>query len=89
MGCGRVDCDGRGGVPGWFVVCEYWPAGNVDGEFGQEVGRAVTRLEAEGKGEAGEYLAYVVAKMSGGERKGVSWLGLGVVGLGMLAALGM
>lgn len=76
-------------MPGWFVVCEYWPAGNVDGEFGQEVGGEVRRLEAEGKGQAGEYLAHVAAKMSGGGRKGSSRLGLGVVGLGMVAALGM
>lgn len=25
VGCGRVDCDGKGGsAQGWFVVCEYW-----------------------------------------------------------------
>ena len=25
------------GESGWFVVCEYWPPGNVIGEFAQEV----------------------------------------------------
>ena len=89
VGCGRVDCDGQGGVPGWLVVCEYWPAGNVVGEFGQEVGREVGRLEAEaeGKGEAGEYLAYLAAKMNGGGRKGDPRVGLLIVGVGMLTAL--
>ncbi|PVH94225.1 PR-1-like protein, partial [Periconia macrospinosa] len=34
VGCGRTRCDGKkkkggkDGAPGWFVVCEYWPAGN-------------------------------------------------------------
>lgn len=68
---------------------EFRPAGNVEGEFGQEVGREVKKFEAEGEGKAGEYLAYVAAKMSGGVRKGGSSLGLLVVGLGMLAALEM
>lgn len=29
MGCARRGCAGRNGTPGWFVVCEYWPRGNV------------------------------------------------------------
>lgn len=28
-GCGATDCNGRNGVGGWLVVCEYWPQGNV------------------------------------------------------------
>ena len=31
-GCAAVDCSGKPGMDGWFVVCEYWPAGNVVGE---------------------------------------------------------
>lgn len=34
VGCERVLCDG---VKGWFVACEYWPRGNVQGKFGDEV----------------------------------------------------
>ncbi|CAF9908609.1 MAG: hypothetical protein ALECFALPRED_004692 [Alectoria fallacina] len=89
VGCGRVDCNGQGGVPGWFVVCEYWPAGNVVGEFDQEVGREVGKLEAVGGGQVGEYLAHVAAKMNGGGRNGYSGFGLWVVGLGMLVRLGV
>lgn len=89
MGCGRTDCDGQGGVAGWLVVCEYWPAGNVEGEFGQEVGREVRKLQAEGEGKAGEWLAHVAAKMSGGGRKGGDGAGLLIVGLGMLVAMVM
>ncbi|TAQ83946.1 hypothetical protein B7494_g7732 [Chlorociboria aeruginascens] len=29
VGCGRAYCNGKGGSPGWLVVCEYWPEGNV------------------------------------------------------------
>lgn len=33
-----MDCqDGEGSAVGWFVVCEYWPPGNVIGEFKAEV----------------------------------------------------
>ena len=37
VGCGRVNCNGQNGVEGWLLVCEYWPPGNVGGEFAQEV----------------------------------------------------
>lgn len=31
-GCGWTDCNGKNGLDGVYVVCEYWPAGNVVGE---------------------------------------------------------
>lgn len=37
VGCGRKLC----GTRGWFVVCEYWPRGNVGGEYEEEVERRV------------------------------------------------
>ncbi|KAL7895888.1 CAP domain-containing protein [Trichoderma sp. SZMC 28014] len=37
VGCGRKLC----GTRGWFVVCEYWPRGNVGGEYAKEVDRSV------------------------------------------------
>ncbi|KFY36419.1 hypothetical protein V495_07923 [Pseudogymnoascus sp. VKM F-4514 (FW-929)] len=37
VGCGRTKCDGRGGSPGWYVVCEYYPPGNVIGAFVENV----------------------------------------------------
>ena len=39
MGCARKECNGDGGddAPGWFVACEYWPRGNVIGQFKDNV----------------------------------------------------
>lgn len=37
LGCGRKLC----GTSSWFLVCEYWPRGNVIGEFKEEVGRQI------------------------------------------------
>ncbi|EXJ96443.1 hypothetical protein A1O1_01569 [Capronia coronata CBS 617.96] len=31
-GCGWTDCDGKNNVSGVFLVCEYWPPGNVVGQ---------------------------------------------------------
>lgn len=41
VGCGAVQCanSAPNGVEGWYVVCEYYPRGNVVGEFKQEVGK--------------------------------------------------
>lgn len=43
VGCGRVDCDNsaRDGASGWLVVCEYWPAGNVIGDFKNQVQKRI------------------------------------------------
>ncbi|OCT46507.1 extracellular SCP domain protein Pry1 [Cladophialophora carrionii] len=31
-GCGWTDCEGRNGLEGIYLVCEYWPVGNIVGE---------------------------------------------------------
>lgn len=35
VGCGRTLCNskGDGTAPGWLVVCEYSPRGNVQGQY--------------------------------------------------------
>lgn len=33
VGCARKDCQRMG----WFLVCEYWPPGNVEGQFKAQV----------------------------------------------------
>ncbi|KZM21622.1 extracellular region [Ascochyta rabiei] len=42
VGCARTECNakeggGRGDAPGWYMVCEYHPAGNVLGQFTDNV----------------------------------------------------
>ncbi|KAJ4301057.1 hypothetical protein N0V90_003147 [Kalmusia sp. IMI 367209] len=39
VGCGRTECNGqdKDKAPGWFVVCEYYPPGNVIGSFVENV----------------------------------------------------
>lgn len=32
VGCGWTDCDGMNDLQGVFLVCEYWPAGNLVGQ---------------------------------------------------------
>ncbi|CBX90134.1 hypothetical protein LEMA_P062600.1 [Plenodomus lingam JN3] len=46
VGCSRTQCNagqqgGEGDAPGWYLVCEYSPAGNVIGAFGDNVQEAV------------------------------------------------
>ncbi|OQU99549.1 hypothetical protein CLAIMM_05163 [Cladophialophora immunda] len=31
-GCGWTDCNGKNGLDGVYLVCEYWPPGNIVGE---------------------------------------------------------
>ncbi|CAG8950400.1 hypothetical protein HYFRA_00006893 [Hymenoscyphus fraxineus] len=31
VGCGRTTCNGKGGTPGTYTVCEYYPQGNIVG----------------------------------------------------------
>jgi len=31
VGCGRFACNGKNKTPGYYVVCEYYPPGNVNG----------------------------------------------------------
>ncbi|WPH03748.1 Hypothetical protein R9X50_00663100 [Acrodontium crateriforme] len=35
IGCAATQCknDAENGANGWFLVCEYWPRGNIIGEF--------------------------------------------------------
>ncbi|KAK5994517.1 Protein PRY2 [Cladobotryum mycophilum] len=38
VGCDRKLC----GTKGWYLICEYWPRGNVGGRYGEEVDRQVS-----------------------------------------------
>lgn len=90
VGCARVDCDGNdkgGNARGWFVVCEYWPAGNVMGQFKEEVQGRVEKIREDGKGKVEEYVKYIHDKMNGAERRGGSWGA--VLGLGVMVVMGL
>ncbi|KAK6535303.1 hypothetical protein TWF694_001768 [Orbilia ellipsospora] len=41
IGCARKECGGKGEAPGWFIACEYYPAGNVLTEFGDNVDKQI------------------------------------------------
>lgn len=32
VGCAIQNCNGQNGIQGWYLVCEYWPAGNIVGQ---------------------------------------------------------
>ena len=59
VGCAREEC----AEMGWFVVCQYWPPGNVEGAYEEEVEK---RVDEEG------------AASALGARRGL-WKTLGVV----------
>ncbi|GAB0133539.1 hypothetical protein EsDP_00001946 [Epichloe bromicola] len=46
VGCGRRLC----GRSGWYLACEYWPRGNVVGQFAEQVSRAESGGEVLGPG---------------------------------------
>ncbi|PTB38129.1 hypothetical protein M441DRAFT_60410 [Trichoderma asperellum CBS 433.97] len=60
VGCGRKLC----GTRGWFVVCEYWPRGNVGGEYGEEVDRNIDERGGGGTRLSGPVVAAVAVVAS-------------------------
>jgi len=79
VGCGRTNCNGKGGTTGWYVVCEYYPPGNVVGEFAQNV-QAQVKGPRDGDVEQG---------LGGAGALGVPWRELvtvlfGAVGVAMV-----
>ncbi|ROW03632.1 hypothetical protein VPNG_07195 [Cytospora leucostoma] len=61
VGCGRRLCGERA----WYLVCEYWPRGNVIGEFGEEVGRNVDGDEADAPGDNGMWSWAPISRPAG------------------------
>ncbi|KAA6411950.1 MAG: hypothetical protein FRX48_04100 [Lasallia pustulata] len=57
VGCGWVNCNGKNGVEGWFLVCDYWPPGNVGEDYATEVDMQV---------EGGD--GVMISKLGGGQR---------------------
>ena len=40
----NVACNGNNGTPGWYLVCEYSPPGNVIGAFSANVQNQINTL---------------------------------------------
>ncbi|ATZ46294.1 hypothetical protein BCIN_01g09180 [Botrytis cinerea B05.10] len=55
VGCARTNCAGENDTPGWYVVCEYWPAGNVvNGGGGDKEEFFRDNVKEQVKGEASD-----------------------------------
>lgn len=82
-GCGRQDC---GADKGWLLFCEYWPPGNVEGEYQQDV-----QAELKGMGlddsSLGKYVQYIHEKTGSASR--VKGLNVGICFATMMLVLGM
>ncbi|KAH8601871.1 CAP domain-containing protein [Bisporella sp. PMI_857] len=96
VGCGRVACDGDNDTPGYYIVCEYAPQGNVNGEKNQfykdnvkqQVSGKSTDTVPKTLGENGTVVADVPTSTSSAAaaRKTIWSAGVvGAVGLGLLA----
>ncbi|CUS09936.1 unnamed protein product [Tuber aestivum] len=78
VGCAAVECEGLlvNGQDSWYLTCEYWPPGNVQGAFAQNVREQGRSVEPEGESDnSGE-------ESSAGRRLAVDWRA-GLVGVGM------
>lgn len=73
VGCARVNCnDGTtdgDAAHGWFVICEYWPPGNVEGEYKSQVQKQIKRAQGTTERKRPSWLP---------------WLGLLAVAMGCL-----
>ncbi len=85
--CGAVDCDGvsGGNATGWYLVCEYYPPGNVEGEYAQEVGKIKYQLVS-GSGEAAK-VANTLVNAAQGRWTGMEMWNWGIVGVGVVLGL--
>ena len=77
VGCGRKFCDGENGVQGWFLVCEYYPQGNVETQF-------VDNVKSQSSGKVDCILG---AECPSGAEGLVTLLGMKGVGVAIGAAL--
>ncbi|KAF2730407.1 PR-1-like protein [Polyplosphaeria fusca] len=66
LGCARTRCDSRSvdhgdAAPGWYLVCEYFPPGNVIGRFKENVQKRVK------DGDGGEQEPSATTTTGGGD----------------------
>ncbi len=71
-------------TPGWYVVCEYYPPGNVVGDNNQYF---VDNVKKQVKGKASDTVESGVSSSGEGWRD-VRW-GVGVLGIAGVVSLGI
>ena len=84
VGCGRTACDGENNTPGYFVVCEYYPPGNVVGDNNQYF---VDNVRKQVKGKPTDTVESGVT--SWGRSHGEMRWGIGVLGLAGVLGVGI
>jgi len=84
VGCGRTSCQGKNKTPGWYVVCEYYPPGNVVGDKNQFF---VDNVPKQIKGKKTDTVESGVSSASSGWQD-ARW-GLGVLGVAAVIGVGI
>jgi len=84
VGCGRTNCAGKNKTPGWYVVCEYFPPGNIEGDNNQYF---IDNVPKQIKGEPSDTVESGVTSSGSGWRD-ARW-GAGVLGVAGIVGLGM
>lgn len=84
VGCGRKACNGDDSTPGYYVVCEYYPPGNVEGDNNQYF---IDNVKKQVKGKDTDTVESGVTSMGVGYSE-LRW-GAGVLGLAGMLGVGM
>ena len=82
-GCGRQDC----GNNGWLLFCEYWPAGNVQGEYQQDVQSELKGIGVYDDSALGKYVQYIHEKTGSASRLGKAGLGLCIAAMAIVVGI--
>ena len=79
VGCAATDCNGKNNLDGLFLVCEYWPPGNVveSGQFQANVQPPVKSSQGHGSGAPS------------GRERGLGWWATVVTGAAVIVAGGL
>jgi hypothetical protein len=84
MRCGKPTLTICAETPGWYVVCEYYPPGNIEGDNNQYF---IDNVPKEVKGKLSDTVESGVTSSSSGWRD-VRW-GVGVLGIAGVVGFGI
>ena len=82
-GCGRQDC----GDKGWLLFCEYWPPGNVEGEYQQDVQPELKGMGVYDNTALGRYVQYIHEKTGSASKERVFGLGMWIVAIMIMVGI--